>query len=252
MKENFRPVAHNAPDTFLHTLKFYGRLLLDFQALTIYKHLKPQLSSLKGKVLDVGCGNSPFKFLLNSEKTQYLGIDIANADSFDYKNPDITVFDGENIPFVDSSFENIISTEVIEHIDNPEKIISEMHRVLIKGGKCIITLPWSARIHFSPHDFCRYTPYKLSLLFREFESIEILNRGTDINSTVSKMIVIFLGNLISWDFDLISVYLIPVKIAVLLFFIPIISFAVIFSHISLLFNLGSENDPLGYTIILKK
>ncbi len=252
MKENFRPVAHNAPDTFFNTLKFYGRLLLDFQALTIYNHLKPKLSSFKGDVLDVGCGNSPFKFLLNSNVTKYHGIDIANADSFDYKNPNITIFDGENIPFENSSFENIISTEVIEHIDNPEKIISEMHRVLVKGGNCIITLPWSARIHFSPHDFCRYTPYKLSLMFKEFESIEILNRGTDINSTVSKMIVIFLGNLISWDFDLKGIVLVPIKIAVLLFFIPIVSFAVIFSHISLLLNLGSENDPLGYTIILKK
>jgi SAM-dependent methyltransferase len=252
MKENFRPVAHNAPDTFLNTLKFYGRLLLDFQALTIYQHLKPRLINFHGNVLDVGCGNSPFRFLLDANKTKYFGIDIEDSESFDYKNPNITIFDGENIPYEDEYFENIISTEVIEHIDNPEKLISEIHRVLIKGGNCIITLPWSARIHFSPHDFCRYTPYKLKLLFKEFQSIEIINRGTDINATVSKMIVIYLGNLISWDFDLINSILIPFKITVLLFFAPFVSFAVIFSHISLLFNIGSENDPLGYTIILKK
>jgi SAM-dependent methyltransferase len=252
MKENFRPVSHNAPDTFFHILKFYGRLLLDFQTLTIFKHLKPRLSSFKGKVLDVGCGNSPFKFLFNSNETQYQGIDIANADSFDYKNPDIIVFDGENIPFPDSSFENLISTEVIEHIANPEKLISEMHRVLVKGGNCIVTLPWSARVHFAPYDFCRYTPYKLSQLFSGFNSINIIPRGTDINSSVSKMIVIFFGNLLTWEFDLKSILLLPFKVFLLLFFIPIITFAVIFSHFSLLFNMGSDNDPLGYTIILKK
>jgi SAM-dependent methyltransferase len=252
MKENFRPVAHNAPDTFFNTLKFYGRLLLDFQALTIYKHLKTRLINFHGNVLDVGCGNSPFKFLLDSNNTKYFGIDIAYADCFDYKNPNITIFDGQNIPFENDYFENIISTEVIEHIDNPEKLIAEMYRVLKEGGNCIITLPWSARIHFSPHDYCRYTPYKLALLFKKFNSIEILNRGTDINSTVSKMIVIYLGNLISWELDIINLLLIPIKLILLTFFIPIVAFAVIFSHLSLLFQVGSENDPLGYTIILKK
>jgi quinol-cytochrome oxidoreductase complex cytochrome b subunit len=38
----------------------------------------------------------------------------------------------------------------------------------------------------------------------------------------------------------------------LLFFLPIVIIAIIFSHISLLFDMGSENDPLGYTVILKK
>lgn len=252
MKEKFRPVAHHPPDNFINSIKFYGRLLLDFQTLTIYKYLKNSLPIIKGKLLDVGCGNSPFKFLVNQTECEYVGIDIVGADNFDYKNTGIIIFDGENIPFENESFESIICTEVIEHIPNPEKIISEIHRVLKPNGTGIITLPWSARVHFAPHDFCRYTPYKLRLLFQNFKSIEIKNRGTDINTIVSKMIVLFFGNLTSWSFDLKNIFLLPFKIVFLVVFAPLLGIVVVLSHLSLMLGLGSEDDPLGYTITLKK
>ncbi len=252
MTEKFRPVAHHPPDSFLNTIKFYGRLALDFQTLTIYKYLSKYMPKMKGKVLDVGCGNSPFKFLVNPEQCKYTGIDIAGADNFDYQNNDIVVFDGENIPFADESFENIICTEVIEHIAKPEKIISEMHRVLKPGGFGIVTLPWSARVHFAPYDFCRYTPYKLVQLFQQFSKVSIYNRGTDINTIVSKMIVLFFGNLFTWQFSLKDLLLMPFKIVLLILFIPLLAIAVVFSHIALLIKLGSTDDPLGYTIIFNK
>jgi ubiquinone/menaquinone biosynthesis C-methylase UbiE len=249
-KEQFRPVAHHPPVGFLNTVKFYGRLLLDFQTLTIFKTLKKQIPQMKGKMLDVGCGNSPFEFLVNQNQCEYVGIDIAGADNFDYQNSKIVVFDGENIPFENESFENIICTEVIEHIPSPEKIISEMHRVLKPNGLAIITLPWSARVHFAPYDFCRYTPYKLKLLFQNFNEVNIQNRGTDINSIVSKMIVLFFGNLLSWSIK--DLLLIPFKTIFLIIFAPILGIAVVLSHISIWFNWGSANDPLGYTITIKK
>lgn len=252
MTEKFRPVAHYPPDSFLNSVKFYGRLLLDFQTLTIYKYLKQYIPSMKGQLLDVGCGNSPFKFLVNNKVCQYVGIDIAGADSFDYKNLDIITFDGENIPFENESFDNILCTEVIEHIPNPEKIIAEMYRVLKPNGLCIITLPWSARVHFAPYDFCRYTPYKLSILFQKFKKVDIQNRGTDINTIVSKMIVLFFGNLIYWNFNIKNTLLIPFKIIFFILFTPCLGISVILSHLSLLMGIGSIDDPLGYTITLNK
>jgi ubiquinone/menaquinone biosynthesis C-methylase UbiE len=194
MKEKFKPVPHHPPVGFFYSIIFYLRCMVDFQLYTILKHLKKRLPNYKGKVLDIGCGNSPFKFLLDKSKAGYTGIDIENATKFDYYNPNKVIFDGENIPFADESFDNIISTEVLEHIENPEKIISEMHRVLKQGGEAIITIPWSARVHFEPYDYCRYTPFKLEKLFSNFQSVKIFSRGTDINSVVSKMIVVFMRN----------------------------------------------------------
>src|ERR1700674_189685 len=104
MQEGFRPVSHNPPIGFTSRLKFYGRMILDLQILTIYRELKARMPFLSGNVLDVGCGQSPYRHLLASEKTKYFGIDVVEASKFDYRNPDITPFNGEDIPFESDMF----------------------------------------------------------------------------------------------------------------------------------------------------
>jgi ubiquinone/menaquinone biosynthesis C-methylase UbiE len=199
VKERFRPIAHHPPVGFVNSLKFYCRLIVDFQMNTIYRQLKKVVPNYEGKILDIGCGNSPFAFLVNTSKASYVGIDIESSENFDYNNLEKINFDGENIPFENESFDNIISTEVLEHVACPEKIISEMYRVLKPGGNAIVTIPWSARVHYAPYDFCRYTPYKLEKLFSKFSKVKILNRGTDINSIIAKMIVVFFDSLINFN-----------------------------------------------------
>jgi SAM-dependent methyltransferase len=259
MKERFRPIPHHPPVGFLYSLLFYCRLIFDLQLFTIFKHLRKRIPDWNGKVLDVGCGNSPFRFLVDTSKANYTGIDIENTEDFDYHNSDKIVFDGENIPFENESFDYVLSTEVLEHIENPEKIIGEMYRVLKPEGEAIITIPWSARVHFEPYDFCRYTPFKLKKLFSAFQNIKILNRGTDINSLVSKMIAIFMGlsiNLLktnhSIDDIIICIFSFPIKIVLLILFFPILALCIIISHVELFLKVGSKNDPLGYTILLNK
>jgi SAM-dependent methyltransferase len=257
MEPNFKPVPHYPPVGLFYSLLFYCRCIVDFQLYTIFKHLKKRLPDYNGKVLDIGCGNSPFKFLIDESKACYTGIDIENADKFDYHNLEKTVFDGENIPYEQESFDNIILTEVLEHIENPEKIISEMYRVLKYGGEAIVTIPWSARVHFEPYDFCRYTPFKLEKLFSDFQDVKIFNRGTDINSVISKLIVIFMRNAaiclkIGSIKGIKHKMFLPFNIVFSIAFFPILLLAIGISHLELLLKLGSENDPLGYTIIAKK
>ena len=194
----------------------------------------------------MGCGQSPYKFLLNVGETKYFGIDIVDAEKFDYKNSNKTPFNGEDIPFEDDKFEGMICTEVLEHVRNSQKLIDEMHRVMKKGGTGIITIPWSARYHYIPYDYYRYTPSSLKTMFSQFESAEIQNRGTDIASIANKVIVLWSCNLIpsqlwKWIF-------VPVWVALL----PILVVVVLIAHVALFSHLGSDDDPLGYTIIVKK
>jgi hypothetical protein len=99
-KEGFKPISNTPPDTFINKLKFRARLILDLQINTIYHHLHQHLPSFRGKVLDIGCGQSPYKRLLNSQKTQYYGLYIEEANQkFDYENSQFIDFDGQNIPF---------------------------------------------------------------------------------------------------------------------------------------------------------
>jgi ubiquinone/menaquinone biosynthesis C-methylase UbiE len=244
--ERFRPVANTRPDRFRGKVVFFGRMLADLQVLTVYRDLRRELPCMSGKILDVGCGDSPYRHLLAPNKTQYVGMDIVSASKFDYNGDDIVHFNGEDIPFDDETFDAFICTEVLEHVDNFTRLISEMHRVLKQGGRGVITVPWSARYHYIPYDFYRFTPSSLSTIFAAFSEVEIKPRGTDISAIASKLVVLWARNLLpkkSWQWILVPLW-------VLLLPVPII--AVFFAHVSLFLGWGATEDPLGYTILVHK
>jgi ubiquinone/menaquinone biosynthesis C-methylase UbiE len=246
MAEGFRPVTNTPPISFSGKIKFYGRMLLDLQILTIYQDIAKTIPSYKGNVLDIGCGQSPYKFLLSPSRTKYFGIDIADAEKFDYNNSDITPFNGEDIPFENEKFDGVICTEVLEHVQNYQKLIDEMHRTMKPGAKGIATIPWSARYHYIPYDFFRYTPSSLKTMFSKFSEVKIKNRGTDIANIANKVIVLWFRNLLpsqGWKWIFVPVWIV---------FSPVLILVVIIAHFSLLLNLGSDEDPLGYTVLVKK
>ncbi|WP_138498279.1 class I SAM-dependent methyltransferase [Nostoc sp. PA-18-2419] len=248
-KEGLKPVSNTPPDTFINNLKFQARLLLDFQTNTVYRHLQEYLPKMKGKVVDIGCGQSPYKHLLNSYKTQYYGLDIEDAaKNFDYDNSQIIHFDGQHIPLADSSMDCFVCTEVLEHVKEPEKFIAEIYRVLKIGGLGIVTVPWSARYHYIPYDYYRFTPSALTILFQDFSSIKVISRGTDITVIVSKIIVAYFRGLSSPK----RILLWLLKIILSLAIFPFLILCIVIGHISLALSLGSKDDPLGYTIWLHK
>ena len=171
--ESFRPVANTPPTTLAGKARFYGRMLVDLQVLTVYRDLRRHLPDFRGEVLDVGCGQSPYRFLLDAHATHYVGIDILDADRFDYVNDDIVPFDGEHIPFADAQFDAVVCTEVLEHVPHFQLLVNEIHRVLKDGGRAVFTVPWSARYHYVPYDYFRYTPSSLRSMFAQFDNVAI-------------------------------------------------------------------------------
>ncbi|SDI94140.1 Methyltransferase domain-containing protein [Frankineae bacterium MT45] len=246
-QEVSKPPNHAPPDTFTRKIAFYGRMLLDLQMLTIYRDLKRELRTYRGAVLDVGCGQSPYRFLLSKSKVQYAGIDIADADDkFGYDNPDVTYFNGVDIPFPDSTFNGIICTEVLEHVQTYQLLVDEIWRVMRPGAQGVFTIPWSARYHYIPNDFFRYTPSSLEIIFAKFNGVTISERGSDIAIIANKLIVLWGRNIIPksrWKLPLIPLWLVT---------LPVVAVSVVAAHVSLLLHLGSEDDPLGYTIVVTK
>lgn len=55
------------------------------------------------------------------------------------------------IPFPDRSFELVLATDVIEHVDADDRALAEIARVLKPGGKAIITVP-AFRSLWGPQD----------------------------------------------------------------------------------------------------
>jgi SAM-dependent methyltransferase len=111
--------------------------------------LKPYAYSrefVKGRVLELGCGEGRgIEMLLPSSGT-YLGIDkipeVVNRLGLQY--PGCKFQQMHFPPFTgisDNSFDSVISFQVIEHIKKDRQFLQEINRVLMTGGIAIITTP---------------------------------------------------------------------------------------------------------------
>ena len=78
------------------------------------------------------------------------------------------------LPFADESFDYVVSFQVIEHIDDDKEFVREIHRVLRKGGKFIVTTPnRPMSLTRNPWHIREYTEQQLrDLLAADFSSIE--------------------------------------------------------------------------------
>lgn len=114
--------------------------------------------------LDLGCANSPYSRYFKNR----IGVDIESGQGVD------VTADAHQLPFEDEKFDVILCMEVLEHLHTPHVAISEMKRVLKKGGKLILTTRFIFPIHNAPADYYRYTKYGLKNLFRDWEIISLV------------------------------------------------------------------------------
>lgn len=257
MKERFKPFNNQAINNiFIDNIKLFFRLILDLQINTvrktfiIYKNIIcKNIQYGGGVILDVGCGNSPYKSLLPKE-LKYIGLDYNMAqENFDYKkSEDVILYDGKNFPFENNSFDYLYHTETLEHIKEPKHFLKECNRVLKDGGIMFFSVPFQARYHYIPFDYYRYTPSSLETLLEEagFNNIKIIERGSDITVASYKIISVFHRMLLD-----IGIKGIVNKIFAILFS-PVYLIFLLIAHISLIFNFGSKDDCLGYSVISKK
>ena len=101
------------------------------------------------RILDVGCGNGWLNKALVSNKVEVISLDIAlkNAEKAYQNNPhpnhSAVVADVYHLPFEEGSIDAIVASEIIEHVPNPRLFIEKLLIPLKKGGKLIITTPYS-------------------------------------------------------------------------------------------------------------
>lgn len=91
-------------------------------------------ASIRGGVLDVGCGSAPYKrlFLGNpaSAVTSWTSVDIRPVG-------DVTA-DAHELPFADESFDTVLCTNLLNYCLSPLQALSEMYRVLSKTGRLVV------------------------------------------------------------------------------------------------------------------
>ncbi len=179
-----------------------NRFYIDWRATHSYIVATLQLESVleaskyaKGRLLDVGCGNKPFLHVFSGKVKRHFGIDLPSTRHI---NSEIDAFaSGDDIPFKDESFDTILTTSVLEHVKEPQKMFDEMHRVLKKGSYLILTTPCQYGLHEQPYDFFRYTKYGLRMMAQKsgFKIIYIKPVGgafVIVNQLIAKYVSIFL------------------------------------------------------------
>jgi SAM-dependent methyltransferase len=130
---------------------------------------------IRGRVLDLGCGDRPYRELMRMSADSVVGID---ADPGHVPPPEVCG-DVQALPFKDTVFDTVITTQVIEHVFEPHAMMREISRVTRPGGHAIVTAPQAWPLHEEPWDYFRYTLYALRRLAEHngFEVLVLASRG---------------------------------------------------------------------------
>jgi ubiquinone/menaquinone biosynthesis C-methylase UbiE len=134
------------------------------------------------RILDAGAGECQYRRFC--EHLDYTSQDFAQYEgrgnesglhtgTWDNSKIDI-VSDITEIPVPSGSFDAVMCIEVLEHVPDPSRAVSELVRVVRPGGELIITAPFNSLTHFAPFHFATgFNRYFYEQVF-ESEGCDIL------------------------------------------------------------------------------
>jgi SAM-dependent methyltransferase len=164
----------------------------------IFQIVNPALASrlqqyATGKLLDIGCGEKPYRDMAAPYVSHHIGIDQYITQ---HETIHIDIFStAYHIPVASQTFDTVLCTYVLEHLEEPDWAIAESFRVLKPGGYAIYTVPLFWHIHEAPRDFYRYTAYGLRYLFQKngYEVVEIKALSGFVVTFVQEFSYVLLG-----------------------------------------------------------
>ncbi len=124
----------------------YSRVV-DIKRLQFIKRSLDSIDKEESLILDVGCGNGLISHHLGALGFKIHGIDISQkaidrANSLN-KSTNVSFFckSAEDLKAEGQLYDAIICSEVLEHLDNPVKLLKELHKLLKDSGVLIVTVP---------------------------------------------------------------------------------------------------------------
>jgi len=122
---------------------------------------------LRGKTCDIGAKNRIYENICE----ELITLDVCNFPEIDI------IADAHNLPFTAKSFDNIIMASLLEHVQNPPKLLDEAYRILKPNGLIVVSAPFMYPFHADPNDYWRFTDEGLKYLLRSFKIIKIHKIG---------------------------------------------------------------------------
>ncbi len=186
-----------------------------------WTHLKKSIEEtapyLKGKCADIGSGNSPYKKYIINNVDEYISIDKGNIHKHMFSSSKEKFIDADikKLPFDENTFDSVILTQVLEHIDEPFKALDEIKRVIKKDGILVLSVPFIYQAHATPYDFFRFSEFGLKKLCKDynFEILEFHRQGY-IGTTIFSIINGFIWELSSKNKLLRNTILLPLLLII--------------------------------------
>jgi len=156
-----------------------GNRFDDFFQDTVYLSLKKDLFSYRfrkwkiakyvppaGRILDIGSGTAPVS--PDMKRTVVADLSEEAMRNVECESKVVTSITG--MPFAPAIFDIVLCSEVLEHVPEDDKAVSELRRVLKPGGVLVVTVPYQKRFWAEDDEYVahvrRYDPGELEQKLR--------------------------------------------------------------------------------------
>jgi len=97
----------------------------------------------------------------------FVNIDVAPVQGVDI------VANASKLPLQTESCDSVACLALLEHVEDPERVVAELHRVLKPNGQVDVVVPFCHPYHAYPADYSRFSRERLASLFAGFQHVEI-------------------------------------------------------------------------------
>jgi SAM-dependent methyltransferase len=155
------------------------RVDLDYLVLTdlrlVITRLAPQV---RGRLFDYGSGAAPYRRFFK-QCSEYIAADVTPGPTIDR----LLAADGSTGE-PSGAYDVILSTQVLEHVRDPDDYLDECYRILRPGGRLILSTHGMIEEHGCPYDFHRWTSRGLEelVIAHGFTVLESLKFTTELRA----------------------------------------------------------------------
>lgn len=156
----------------------------------LYADLRAALPTLSGRVLDVGCGDKPYREWLGPGATHVVGVDRSGAGS-----PDVAADLDEGLPLRTGAFDAAMCIQVVEFLAEPRRLVEELHRCIRPGGTLVLAGPFL----FSEHgmapgtDLRRFSAAGFEALVSPWFDVTEVRREGALGTAVGQLVLNFVA-----------------------------------------------------------
>lgn len=145
------------------------------------------------KILEIGTNNGEHIPFVDKNFAEYVALDIRKSERFKVEDEirhktKFVLANAEQLPFEDESFDRIIITCVLHHLDNPEDALSQMRRVLRVGGSISLWLPHDPGIAYRL--LRRFTSVRRAHKLKLDEKLELVHALEHRNHFLSLKVIV--------------------------------------------------------------